>query len=131
MNHIILMGRLTKDVEVRVTNGGVNGRSYAVFNLAIDRGKDRDGNDLGADFPRCIAWGRTAENMERYTANGCRVLVDGRLQTGKYQSNTGSTVYTTDVVANRVEFIDFRKDADISDDGIPAEFEQINEDTPF
>lgn len=72
MNHIILMGRLTKDVEVRVTNGGVNGRSYAVFTLAIDRGKDREGNDLGADFPRCIAWGRTAENMERYTAKGCR-----------------------------------------------------------
>ena len=58
-------------------------------------------------------------------------MVDGRLQTGKYQSNTGSTVYTTDVVANRVEFVDFKKDDEITDDGIPEEFEQLNEDTPF
>ena len=105
MNLVLISGRLTKDPEVRYTTG--TQMAVAVFTLAIDRGKDKNGEDMGADFPRVKVFGKQAENCERFLGKGCRVSVQGRIQTGSYEKD-GQKVYTTDVIASRVEFIDFK-----------------------
>ena len=107
MNLVLISGRLTKDPEVRYTTG--TQMAVAVFTLAIDRGKDKNGEDMGADFPRVTVFGKQAENCERYLAKGCRVAVQGKRQTGSYEDKNGQKVFTTDVIAQRVEFIDFKE----------------------
>lgn len=107
MNLVLISGRLTKDPEVRYTTG--TQMAVAVFTLAIDRGKDKNGEDVGADFPRVTVFGKQAENCERYLAKGCRVAVQGKIQTGSYEDKNGQKVFTTDVIAQRVEFIDFKE----------------------
>ena len=103
MNSVLLIGRLTKDPELRYGAGSQT--AVCKFTVAVDRGKDRDGNDLGADFPRVTVFGKQGENCDRYLAKGRLVAVQGRIQTGSYQNKEGVTVYTTDVVADRVEFL--------------------------
>lgn len=103
MNLIILTGRLVKDIELRYTSSQV---AVASFTLALDRGKDKDGNDKGADFPRCLAFGKTAEFLEKWTAKGKRITLIGRIQTGSYDKD-GVKHYTTDIVAEKVEIIDW------------------------
>lgn len=103
MNQVNLIGRLTKDPNVRYANE--TSTAIARFSIAIDRGKDRSGNPLGADFPNIICFGRTAENMERYCKKGMLVGIVGRIQTGSYEDREGKRVYTTDVIAERVEFL--------------------------
>lgn len=102
MNSVNLIGRLTKDPEAR------QGQNTTVvnFTLAIDR----IGQDNGADFIRCVAFGKTAEFIDDYFTKGLRVAVSGRIQTGSYENKDGQTVYTTDVIAERVEFADGKKD---------------------
>lgn len=101
MNSVSLIGRITKDPEVKYTSSQM---AVARFTLAINRPiKDKDGNTQ-ADFPSIIAFGKTAENMERYVSKGMLIGVTGRIQTGSYEKD-GKTVYTTDVVADRVEFL--------------------------
>ena len=107
MNQVCLIGRLTRHPEVRYTTG--TQMAVAVFTLAIDRGKDKNGEDMGADFPRVTVFGKQAENCERYLAKGCRVAVQGKIQTGSYEDKNGQKVFTTDVIAQRVEFIDFKE----------------------
>ena len=109
MNLVLISGRLTKDPEIRYTTG--TQMAVAVFTLAIDRGKDKNGEDMGADFPRVTVFGKQAENCERYLAKGCRVAVQGKIQTGSYEDKNGQKVFTTDVIAQRVEFIDFKEKA--------------------
>ena len=104
---MLISGRVTKDPEVRYT-AGTEGAG-AVFTLAIDRGKDKNGEDMGADFPRVTVFGKQAENCERYLAKGSRVAVQGKIQTGSYEDKNGQKVFTTDVIAQRVEFIDFKE----------------------
>lgn len=136
MNNVILVGRLTKDIGLKYTTGQ-NQMAIARFNLALDRGKDKDGKDKGADFPSCVAFGRTAENMERYTGKGMRVAVVGHIQTGSYDDKDGKKVYTTDIIADRVEFIDFKEknvqnSKQDSQMGIPEGFQAIDDgDIPF
>ena len=134
MNQVIFMGRLTADVNLEYTNGGM---AVARFNLALNRGKDNNGNDKGTDFPTIVAFGRTAENLERFSGKGLRLIVYGRVQTGKYESReTGKNVYTTDFIADRVEFIDWKQkngengNQTVSD-GIPEGFRASADDTPF
>ena len=105
MNKVILIGRLTSDPELRYTDSQV---AVLRFNIAIDRGRDKNGNDRGADFPSVLAFGRTAENMSKFVGKGNRVAIEGHIQTGKYQNKNGDTVYTTDVIAEREEFIDWK-----------------------
>ena len=81
--------------------------AVATFTVAIDRGKDKNGNDRGADFPRVTVFGRQAENCERYLAKGRLAGIQGRIQTGSYKDRDGRTVYTTDVIADRVEFLEW------------------------
>ena len=103
MNNVILIGRLTRDPEVRYT---AEEMAIATFTIAIDR-PVKQGQEKKADFPRVITFGKTAENCERYIIKGRKVAVQGRIQTGSYTNNDGQKVYTTDVVANTVEFLDY------------------------
>lgn len=104
MNSVILIGRLTKDPEISYIPQ--SNMAVAKFNLAVDR-PVKQGQQKKADFPRVTVFGRQAENCERFLSKGSRVGIEGRLQTGSYQDKNGQTVYTTDVIANRVEFLDF------------------------
>lgn len=105
MNSVVLIGRLTRDPEVRYT-GGQNNMAVATFSVAIDR-PVKQGQEKKADFPRVTAFGRQAENCEKFLAKGRLVGVQGRIQTGSYTNKEGRTVYTTDVVADRVEFLEW------------------------
>lgn len=107
MNSVNLVGRLTRDPEVRYTSSQM---AVARFSIAIDRGKDTDGNDRGADFPNVVVFGKQAENCEKYLEKGRQVAITGRIQTGSYTKQDGTKVYTTDVVADRVEFIGSKQD---------------------
>lgn len=130
MNKVILIGRISNEPEIRYTQ---NSKAIATFNIAVDRGKDKDGNKLGADFPRVIAFGKTAESIERYSGKGMRIAVEGKIRTGNYTNASGDKVYTTDINAERVEFLDFKetkKDKPF-DWNINTGFEAVDDDLPF
>jgi single-strand DNA-binding protein len=129
MNKVLITGRLTKDITLRYTQSQV---AVASFGVAIDRGKDKDGNDRGADFPSCIAFGKTAETLEKWSAGkGGRIEIEGHLQTGSYERD-GVKRYTTDVIVDRLGIIDWKdRDSSESADNIPDGFEMLDEDLPF
>ena len=102
MNKVILMGRLTRDPEVRYS-AGESGTAIARYTLAVDRRFKRDG-EATADFISCVSFGRTAEFAEKYFRQGLKIIVSGRIQTGSYTNNSGQKVYTTDVVVEEQEF---------------------------
>ena len=113
MNNVILMGRLTRDPELSNVQGSSSG-TVARFSIAVDKQLSREKkqemesrNQPTADFINIVAWGKLAENCVKFTEKGKRVLVTGRIQTGSYTAQDGSKRYTTDVVANNVEFIDW------------------------
>lgn len=105
LNRVVLVGRLTKDVELRYTTSGI---AVARFVLAVNRQFAKNG-EKEADFVSCIAWRKTAENLSNYTKKGSLVGVDGRITTGSYEGNDGKKVYTTDIVADSIQFLDSRK----------------------
>ena len=102
MNSVILIGRLARDPELSYTPNTQS--AICRFTIAVDRPR-RQGEDQGADFIRITVWGRQAETCDRYLSKGRQVAVMGRIQTGSYKNREGVTVYTTDVVADRVEFL--------------------------
>ncbi len=102
MNKVILMGRLTRDPEVRYSQGE-NASAVARYTLAVDRRFRRDG-EATADFINCVAFGRAAEFAERYLRQGTKIAVTGRIQTGSYTNKDGVKVYTTDVIVEEQEF---------------------------
>ena len=102
MNKAILMGRLTRDPEVRYTPGE-NSFAIARYTLAVDRKIRKDG-DATADFINCVVFGRSAEFVEKYFRKGLKITIEGRIQTGSYTNKDGQRVYTTDVVAEEQEF---------------------------
>lgn len=117
MNTVMLIGRLTADPEARESQNG----TVASFTLAVDRQKGE------ADFIRCVAFGKTAENVMKYTGKGLRAAVQGSIRTGSYTNKNGDKVYTTDVNAFRVEFLDWKEKQEQS-----VTFETINDDDcPF
>lgn len=146
MNSVVLIGRLVKDPEVRYISESQ--MAVASFTVAIDR-PVKQGSEKKADFPRVTVFGRQAENCEKFLAKGRLVGVQGRIQTGSYTNRDGATVYTTDVVADRVEFLEWaEKDSkseksggqsqqsssnyDDRDNGIPEGFRAITDsDIPF
>ena len=104
MNKVILMGRLTRDPDIRYSQGE-NSLAIARFTLAVGRRFKREGsNDQTADFISCVAFGKTAEFCERYTHQGTKLVVEGRIQTGSYTNKDGVKVYTTEVVVENTEF---------------------------
>lgn len=116
MNKVILMGRLTRDPDVRYSAGsGDQQQAYARYTVAVDRRMRRDNNDPNAqtaDFISCVAFGRSAQFAEQYLHKGTKVVVTGRIQTGKYVNKEGQTVYTTDVVVEDQEFAESKASAD-------------------
>ena len=104
MNIVNLIGRLTKDVDLRYTQSGL---AVGRFSVAIDRPK-KDGQDNGADFPNCVAYGKTAENLANYVHKGEMVGVTGCIRTGSYTGKDGRKVYTTDISVASVQFLNSR-----------------------
>ncbi len=102
MNKVILMGRLTRDPDIRYS-AGENSTAVARYTIAVDRRFKRDGEPT-ADFISCVSFGRTAEFIEKYIRQGTKVVTSGRIQTGSYTNREGNKVYTTDVVVEEMEF---------------------------
>lgn len=105
INNVNLTGRFTRDPDVRYTDGGT---SIARFTLAVDRRFKRDGEQT-ADFINCVAFGKTAEFIEKYFRQGMKLELTGRIQTGSYTNKDGAKVYTTDVIAEQVGFGESRR----------------------
>lgn len=128
MNTVILIGRLTKDPEIRVISQSET--TVANFTLAVDRPMAKEKT---ADFIRIVCFGKTAELCERFLTKGRQVAVHGRIQTGIYKTQSGETRYTTEVVAERVEFLGNKGDSSPKevDSSIPEGFSELDDDVPF
>ena len=110
MNAVVLVGRTTKDIELRRTGSGT---AVASFTLAVNRDfKTQDGQE--ADFINCVAWKKTAELLEQYVHKGDRIAVSGSIRTRNYTGNDGRKVYVTEVLANNVEFLETKKSSEQS-----------------
>lgn len=103
MNKVILMGRLTRDPEIRYADNE-NNTCIANYTLAVDRRFKRQGEEQTADFIRCVAMGKGGEFAEKYLHQGIKIVVEGRIQTGSYTNKDGQKVYTTDVFVESQEF---------------------------
>ena len=103
MNKVILMGRLTRDPDIRYTQGE-NSMAVARFSLAVDRRRAGADGQREADFINCVTFGKNAEFAERYLHQGTKIVLTGRIQTGSYTNKDGQKVYTTDVVGEDIEF---------------------------
>lgn len=130
MNKVQLLGRLTKDAEVRYSQGDSQ-MAIARFTVAVDRrGKNNE-----ADFISCVAFGKTAEFIEKYFNKGMKIGICGHIQTGSYTNNDGKKVYTTDVVADEAEFVERKQDGapapQADADGFMSIPDGIDEDLPF
>lgn len=110
MNKAILVGRLTRDPEVRYSQGD-NATAVARYTVAVDRRFKRD-NEPSADFIPCVVFGRSAEFAEKYFRQGMRVSVSGRIQTGSYTNKEGVKVYTTEIIVEDQEFAESRGESD-------------------
>ena len=144
MNKVILMGRLTRDAEIRYSQGET-ANAVARFSLAVDRRFRREGDEQTADFINCVAFGKTAEFLERFGRKGTKFVVEGRIQTGSYTNREGQKVYTTDVVVENVEFAESKASSDNSgytpasspapsqaaNDGVMKSPDGIDEELPF
>lgn len=116
MNVVSLVGRFAADPDIKWTNGG---SAVARFRVAVDRRIKTEGGP-SADFISCVAFGKTAEFIEKYFKKGMRIGLQGRIQTGQYDNKDGKTVYTTDVVAENVEFVESKGGGDQGADNAPA-----------
>ena len=128
MNSVSLVGRLTRDPEVRYKDE----MAIARFTLAVARPPMR-GKEATSDFPSCVAFGKTAETIEKYVSKGRLIGVTGRIQTGSYTDKDGRKVYTTDVVAEHIEFLEKKPVENPVESGespIPG-FEELKENIPF
>lgn len=132
MNKVILMGRLTREPEVRYLQGESQ-TAVARYTLAVNRTFKRDG-EPDADFINCVAFGRAAEFAEKYLKKGSRILISGRIQTGSYTDRDGRKVYTTDVIVETQEFTESKqqeKREETSPDGFMNIPDGIDEQLPF
>ena len=115
MNKVLIHGRVSRDPEVRTTQGGM---TVARLSIAVDR-YTKAGEDRKADFIPCTAWGNTAQFLAKYFTKGKEILAEGRIQTGSYTDKDGKKIYTTDVVLDRVEFCGSKTQADTDAEPIP------------
>lgn len=110
MNSVVLVGRTTKDIELRRTGSGT---AVASFTLAVNRDfKTNDGQE--ADFIQCVAWKKTAELLDQYVHKGDRIALNGSIRTRNYEDNHGKKVYVTEVLVNHVEFLETKKNSEQS-----------------
>ena len=141
MNKVLLMGRLTRDPDVKYSSGD-NAMAIARYTLAVDRRGKKD-QEVTADFINCVAFGKSGEFAEKYFRKGLKVAVVGRIQTGSYTNKEGQKVYTTDVVIEEQEFAESKNsssengfvpsnaDASVSGDGFMQIPDGIDEELPF
>ena len=142
MNEVFLIGRLARDPELSYTQSQT---ARCVFTIAVDRPR-RNGEEQGADFIRVVVWNKQAENCDRYLSKGRQVAVLGSIRTGSYENSSGTKVYTTDVFANRVEFLGGGQNTErtheprqeepftsVEDtfEGMPDSFSSAEDDIPF
>lgn len=120
MNKVILMGRLTRDPEVRYSQGE-QATAIARYTVAVDRRFKRDGDAQTADFIGCVAFGRQGEFAEKYFRKGTKVVITGRIQTGSYTNKDGQKVYTTDVVVEEQEFAESKAASNENAGFVPAD----------
>ena len=140
MNKVILMGRLTRDPQVRYTQGQ-DSMAIARFTLAVDRRGRKQEGQQDADFPSCVAFGKSAEFVEKYVHQGTKIVLTGRIQTGSYTNKDNIKVYTTEVIAEDIEFAESKAAAEGSgghqkpeqteNDGFMNIPEGIDEELPF
>lgn len=116
MNKVIIMGRLTRDPEIRYSQGE-NSLAVGRFTLAVDRKFKKDGDQQTADFISCLSFGKVAEFEEKYFKQGTKVIITGRIQTGNYTNKDGQKVYTTEVVVEEQEFAESKRDGESSTQG--------------
>ena len=132
MNKVILMGRLTKDPDIRGEGTGIVAR----YTLAVDRRYKRDENE-SADFISCVAFGKGAEFAEKYLKKGMKIVVCGRIQTGSYTNKDGAKIYTTDVIVEEHDFAESKNSSGSSSDetSTDADFmsipDSVRDDMPF
>lgn len=127
MNKVILIGRISSDIDVRQTQSGT---SAASFNIAVDRfmGKDKEKE---ADFIRCVAWGKTAEHISRFFNKGKQIALEGNIKTGSYEKD-GVKHFTTDVWVDKVEFVGSNNNSQTAPQQTPASVEEVTtDDLPF
>lgn len=130
MNKVILIGRLTRDPDVRYSQGET-ATAVARYTLAVERRFKREG-DQTADFVSCVTFGKTAEFAEKYLRQGIKIAVSGQIQTGSYTNKEGQKVYTTDVVVEEQEFAESRKTEEAAGkDGFMNIPDGIDEELPF
>ena len=116
MNKVILMGRLTRDPDVRYSQGD-SPMAIARYTLAVDRRFRRDNDQQTADFISCVAFGRNGEFAEKYLHQGTKIVAEGRIQTGSYTNKDGNKVYTTEVVVENQEFAESKASASNNEGG--------------
>ena len=119
MNKVIEIGRLTKDPEIRYSNGANGSTAVARYTLAVDRKFKQEGQP-NADFINCIAFGKLGEFAEKYLHKGTKIAVVGRIQTGSYKNKDGNTVYTTDVVVEEQEFCESKSQSNSQPQPTPS-----------
>ena len=131
MNNVCIIGRITKDIELRATTSGLP--AISMF-IAINNGKDQDGNDRPADFPKVYVYDKQAENVNKYCHKGSLVAVTGRIKTRTWDKDDGSKGYETYILASRVQFLDSKQNdgAGIPEpDYVPQKEEVEEESDPF
>ena len=126
MNKAILMGRLTRDPELRYTSSG---RAVCQFSIAINRTYTNQQGQRETDFINCVVWDKQAENLAKYVTKGRLVAVDGRIQTRNYDNNEGKKVYVTEVLANSIQFLESKNSAQGNDIGGQNPFDSMPEPT--
>lgn len=125
MNKVVIIGRFTRDPEIKYTTGE-NATATARFSLAVNRRfKNKEGN-YDADFINCVAFGKTAEFIEKYFTKGMAIGITGRIQTGSYTNKEGQKVYTTDVVVEETEFVESKNKG--TSDNVPNNNASSNSD---
>lgn len=125
INNVVLVGRMTKDPELRRTQSA---KAVTSFTLAVDKGfTQQDGQS--ADFIYCVVWNKSAESVEKYTSKGSLVGIEGRLNTRSYENNQGNKVYVTEVICNNVTFLDSKKKEE--NQSVVSNFDIDEEDIQF
>ena len=121
LNKVVLIGRLTKDIELKRTSSNT---SYANFSIAVNRPFKSGDGERGVDFINCVVWRRLAEVVANYTSKGSQIAVEGRIQARSYDNAEGKKVYVTEVVAENIQFLDSKKDSKVSSSVTPSDFEE-------
>ena len=126
MNKVFLVGRLTRDPELRYSASNMASMRCSI---AVDRQFVREGEERGADFINIVAFGNRAETMSKYLTKGSQIAVDGRIQTGSYDGTDGKKVYTTDVVIENFQFLDSKGSRNLDNVDMPTNDDIPNDDT--